>query len=109
MNKIIFLSIGFIFCVNCVSERSDQFLREFNEREQLLISNAKKKTPKAPLLIYNNQITYNSIGIPELTVWVYNNSNRNIDAYRISCVCVDGFDRPVKKYNVDSALFVGVN
>lgn len=84
-------------------------------REQNEVANyAKKlytkyKSLGSPLAFSEASVTYNSIGIPEANLSVFNITDKDIDAFEVSILCYDNYNRPVGHYLHRSNVFKGIS
>lgn len=69
----------------------------------------KYKSLNSPLAFAEASVTYNSIGNPEANVSVYNISENIIDAFEVSILCYDNYNRPVKHYLYKTNVFKGIS
>jgi len=62
-----------------------------------------------PLQITGMDVRENSIGIPEVTLTVINNSKKVIDAFEVEFVCRDNFGRTLRSFGYGASSYVGIS
>lgn len=63
----------------------------------------------SPLALAEASVTYNSIGIPEANLSAYNISKNDIDAFEVSILCYDNYNRPVNHYLHRTNVYKGIS
>jgi hypothetical protein len=70
---------------------------------------AKYYSLNSPLALSAATVSYNSIGIPEANLTLSNISGKDIDAYEVSILCYDNYNRPVNHYLYKTNVFKGLS
>ncbi len=71
---------------------------EVQRNNQLKALIKKYKSLNSPLAMSEAYVSFNSIGIPEANLSVYNITDKEIDAFEITILCYDNYNRPVNHY-----------
>lgn len=82
---------------------------EVQRNNQLIALIKKYKSINSPLALSEASVSFNSIGIPEANLSVYNITDKEIDAYEISILCYDNYNRPVNHYLYKVNSFKGLS
>lgn len=84
-------------------------IKDLEKRYKDSVELAKYKSLGSPLALVEAIVTFNSIGIPEANLSVYNISNNNIDGFEVSILCYDNYNRPVNHYLHRTNVFKGIS
>lgn len=77
-----------------------------NNLKKLLI---KYQSLGSPFIFLDAIVSHNSIGIPEANLTAHNISGKDIDAYEVSILCYDNYNRPVNHYLYKTNVFEGLS
>ena len=69
----------------------------------------KFKALGSPLALAEASVSYNSIGNPEANLSAYNISNYDIDAFEVSILCYDNYNRPVNHRLYKTNVYKGIS
>jgi hypothetical protein len=89
--------------INVMVRREEE---SFNKTKKNI---AKYKSLGSPLAFVEANVSYNSIGIPEANLSALNINNNNIDAFEVSILCYDNYNRPVNHYLYRTNAFKGIS
>lgn len=81
--------------------------KEILDKAKKLIS--KYKSLGSPLAFSEASITFDAIGTPEANLLVFNITDKDIDAFEVSILCYDNYNRPVGHYLHRSNVFRGIS
>ncbi|HON77418.1 MAG TPA: hypothetical protein PK544_02920 [Spirochaetota bacterium] len=95
-----------------VVDERERLIREQLERQRQkrdeLIAAAKADQGNNPVIIYKHILRY-SKSVPEVQLFVYNNTPKTVGSYEIEFRCYDDRGRPVRERSTRSHIYVGVS
>jgi hypothetical protein len=94
---LVLLNYGYGFAQDL---RWEEYLKNKKKEEFIKI--------KSPLLFTEALVSFNSIGTPEANLSFNNISDKDIDAFEITILCYDNYDRPVNHYLYKTNVFTGI-
>lgn len=92
-----------------IEEKEEEIEEEAQRVNQLKALIKKYKSINSPLALSEAYVSFNVIGIPEANLSVYNITDKEIDAYEISILCYDNYNRPVNHYLYKVNSFKGLS
>ncbi len=90
-------------------EKEKEIDSEIQRNNQLNALIKKYKSINSPLAMSEASVSFNSIGIPEANLSVYNITDKEIDAFEITILCYDNYNRPVNHYLYKVNSFKGLS
>jgi len=100
--------INSISSPEAIKKKVNEYNKEI-EKAKKTLANELKANNNVPLKIESVEVDSNSIGTPEVTLYIKNLSPKTIIAYELSFQCYDSYDRPVKRFLNNSNLFNGIS
>lgn len=83
-------------------------LEQQRQKREELVAKARARQGNNPIIIYKHLIRYTK-SVPEVQLYVYNNTEKTVNSYEIEFRCYDDRGRPVRERATRSHIYVGIS